>query len=146
VAGAKVIIAKPRTPMNLSGEAVRLLVRRYSVVLGDLLVVRDDLDLPIGKIRIRQWGGSGGHKGTQSIVDCLESQEFPRIRVGIGRPQEVDSHIEDRAQTTRNVVNHVLGDFTSAEKTVMQEVYARVTDAIDCILSEGLVAAMNKYN
>lgn len=146
VAGAKVIIAKPRTHMNLSGEAVRPLVRRYDVALHDLLVVYDDLDLPIGKIRIRQRGGSGGHKGMQSIIDCMESIDFPRIRVGIGRPQEVDRQIEDRAQTTRRVVNHVLSDFTTAEKTIMKEVYATVADAIDCILSEGLVAAMNKFN
>ena len=86
VAGNKVVVAKPQTYMNLSGQSVSLLVKKFSVSLDDLLVIHDDLDLPLGKIRIRQDGSSGGHKGIGSIITELGSPNFIRIRVGVGRP------------------------------------------------------------
>ena len=144
VAGIEVIIAKPQTFMNLSGQAVKQVVQRYHVALSDLIVIYDDLDLPTGKIRIRQQGGSGGHKGLQSVIDHLGSQDFPRIRVGIGRPPETDS--EGSTQARPEIMNYVLNDFTTAEKAIIKEVYARVSDTIECILSQGFTEAMNKYN
>jgi PTH1 family peptidyl-tRNA hydrolase len=119
--------------MNLSGEAVGRLVRRFGLPLEDLLVIHDDLDLPVGKVRIRQRGGSGGHKGVQSIIASLGSQDFPRIRVGIGRPDGDE-------------ISYVLSDFTAEEKQVIEEAVSTAADAIHCILAEGIEAAMNRYN
>jgi PTH1 family peptidyl-tRNA hydrolase len=134
VAGVQVVLAKPRTYMNLSGGAVGRLVRQLGVQLDDLLVICDDLDLPLGKFRIRQRGGSAGHKGVQSIIASLGSEEFPRIRIGIGRPDDGDE------------IAYVLSDFTAAEKGLVKEVIATVSDVICCILAEGIEAAMNRYN
>ena len=133
VAETEVVVAKPRTFMNLSGEAVGRLVRRFGLPLEDLLVIHDDLDLPLGKVRIRQRGGSAGHKGVQSIIASLGSQDFPRIRVGIGRPDGDE-------------ISYVLSDFTAEEKQVIEEAVSTAADAIHCILAEGIEAAMNRYN
>ncbi len=135
VAGKEVVLAKPRTFMNLSGESVKLLVRRFHISLSDLLIIHDDLDLPLGKIRLQQGGGSGGHKGVESIIAQLGSRDFPRLRVGIGRPQED----EDAAA-------YVLSDFSPEGRVVIDDAIARVTEAILCYLREGIVAAMNRYN
>ena len=142
VAGEKVVLAKPKTFMNLSGEAVSALVHRYRLSPGDILVVYDDLDLPLGKIRIREKGSSGGHKGLKSIIAHLGTQDFPRIRVGIA-PLESDAGSPPEKV---DAVEHVLGDFTDREKSVMKEVYSTVAAAIHCLLTEGIAAAMNKYN
>lgn len=142
IESTKVVLARPRTFMNLSGQAVAALVRRYKISTKDILVIYDDLDLPLGKIRIREQGSSGGHKGIKSIIDHLGSQDFPRIRVGI-------SPLENDAEASRSKVDavaHVLSDFTDEEKIVMREVYPRVAAAIYCLLTEGIAAAMNKYN
>ncbi len=133
VAETSVLLAKPQTYMNLSGESVVLLVRQFGVPLEDLVVICDDLDLPLGKVRIRQRGGAAGHKGVQSIIAALGSREFPRIRVGIGRPDGDE-------------VSYVLSDFTPEEKGVVKEAVATVSDALYSILSEDIVAAMDKYN
>ena len=119
--------------MNNSGEAVGQLMRRLDVPLEDLIVIYDDMDLPLCKLRIRQRGGAAGHNGLSSIIRSLGSEEFPRIRVGIGRP-DVDD------------VSYVLGNFTTEEKNIARETVARVSDVILCILTEGLEAAMNHYN
>ena len=134
VAGMRVVLAKPRTYMNVSGEAVAQLVRQLGVPLDDLIVVCDDLDLPVGKVRIRPRGGSGGHRGLQSIISALGSQEFARIRVGIGRPDNSDE------------IAYVLSDFTAEERKQVREAMAAVADALHSILAEGIEAAMNKYN
>ena len=139
VGGVKVVLAKPQTYMNLSGESVSRLVRKFSVDLDDLIVIHDDLDLPPGKIRIRQDGGSGGHKGIDSIVAYLESQDFLRLRVGIGRPAVTEPGEAD-------IIDYVLSDFTRDEKQAVSEVVPTVSEAILCLLTEGLTAAMNKYN
>ena len=142
VAGTKVVLAKPQTFMNSSGEAVSALVRRYKLSSQDILVIYDDLDLPLGKIRIRERGSSGGHNGLKSIIFHLGTQDFPRIRVGIAQPEGSDSSTTSKV----DAIEHVLSDFTDAEKTVMREVYLKVAAAIEYILREGIAAAMNKYN
>lgn len=141
VSGEQVVLAKPQTHMNLSGQSVNLLVRRFNISLNNLLVIHDDLDLPLGKIRIRHNGSSGGHKGVESIVSELGSQEFTRIRVGIGRPAMTATEI-----TEADIIDYVLGDFTPDEARAIAEVIPGVSEAILCLLTEGLTTAMNKYN
>jgi PTH1 family peptidyl-tRNA hydrolase len=142
IADTRIVLAKPQTFMNLSGEAVSALMRRYHLSSKDTLVIYDDLDLPLGKIRIREKGSSGGHNGLKSIISHLGTQDFPRIRVGIAHSEGSDSATAPEV----DAVEHVLSDFTDEEKTVMREVYLKVAAAIECILTEGIAAAMNKYN
>jgi peptidyl-tRNA hydrolase, PTH1 family len=141
IAGTKIVLAKPQTFMNLSGEAVSTLVHRYHLSSKDILVVYDDLDLPLGKIRIRERGTSGGHNGLKSIIAHLGTEEFPRIKVGIEPAASNDGTIPKI-----DAIEHVLSDFTEAEKNVMRETYPAVAAAIEFILTEGITAAMNKYN
>ncbi len=143
VDGVKVVAARPQTYMNLSGEPVGYLIKRFGIDFNNLLVIHDDLDLPLGKLRIRQGGGSGGHKGIESIVSCLGSQDFVRLRVGIGRPPatEDSSEISDA-----DIIAYVLSDFTPDQKQIIATVIPRVNEAILCVLTEGLSSAMNKYN
>ena len=143
VAGNKVVVARPHTYMNQSGEAVSRLVRKFNISLDDLLVIHDDLDLPLGKIRIRQGGGSAGHKGVKSIITELGSQDFSRIRVGIGRPISTTGSTEI---TEADIIDYVLSDFTPEEKQIITQVIPIVSQAIRCFLTEGLTVAMNKYN
>jgi len=105
------------------------------VPLEDILVIYDDMDLPLGRIRLRPGGGAGGHKGVRSIIEHLGSRDFPRLRVGIGRPPG-----------RMDPVDYVLGDFTPEERPVIEEAYERAIAAVECWLREGIVAAMNKYN
>jgi len=142
VGGTKVVLAKPRTFMNLSGEAVAALMRRHRLPIEDLLVIYDDLDLPLGKIRIRERGSSGGHKGMKSIIARLGSQNFPRIRVGIAPRGEGAEDFAKRVDT----VEYVLSDFAAEEKPIIREVYPEVADAIHCLITDGVTAAMNKHN
>jgi PTH1 family peptidyl-tRNA hydrolase len=109
--------------------------------LSDLLIIYDDLDLPLGKIRLRQSGSSGGHKGINSIIFALGSEDFPRIRVGIGRPQA-----EEQSMSEDTIVNYVLSDFSPQEEAIIKSVIARVAEAIDCFLTQGIEAAMSKFN
>lgn len=134
VAGVKVILAKPQTFMNLSGQAVGRLARFYKLPPEDILVIYDDLDLPLGTIRMRPKGGYGGHKGMKSIIEHLSTQGFPRLRVGIGRPAHGDP------------VDYVLSDFTPDERIAVEEVYERVVSAVELWVAEGIEAAMNRYN
>ncbi|HID63524.1 MAG TPA: aminoacyl-tRNA hydrolase [Anaerolineae bacterium] len=129
-----VALAKPLTYMNLSGRAVRQLVSFYKLSLEDILVIYDDLDLPLGTIRLRPEGGPGGHKGMRSIIEALGSQAFPRLRVGIGRPPGNDA------------ASYVLSDFTADEQITLESVYERVVAAVELFLREGIEAAMNTYN
>jgi len=139
VAGEEVVLAKPQTYMNLSGQSVSLLMQKYKVAPGNLIVIHDDLDLPLGKIRIREGSSAGGHNGAKSIIACLGTQDFIRIRVGISRPQA-----EDESECT--IVDYVLGDFTAEDRPVVEKTIHRVSEAIICLLTEGLTAAMNKFN
>jgi PTH1 family peptidyl-tRNA hydrolase len=141
VRGEKLLLAKPGTFVNLSGNSVAGLVRKHKIPLSDLLVIYDDLDLPLGKIRLRQSGSSGGHRGMNSIISALGSEDFPRIRVGIGRPQAEKQSIDEDA-----VVNYVLSDFSPQEAELIRPVIASVAEAIDCFLTQGIVEAMNKFN
>jgi len=134
IAGTPVVLAKPQTYMNLSGQAVSGLLRWYKLPLSDLLVIYDDLDLPLGTIRLRPSGSAAGHKGMRSIIEHLQTDEFPRLRLGIGRPVDGDE------------VAYVLANFTPTELTVLADVFARALTAIECLLTDGLVAAMNKFN
>jgi len=134
IAGLKVILAKPQTFMNLSGEAVERMARFYKAPPENILVIYDDLDLPVGRIRLRPEGGSGGHKGMKSIMEHLGANGFPRLRVGIGRPVHGDP------------VDYVLGDFTLDERITIDVVCERVVSAVELWLAEGIAAAMNRYN
>jgi len=142
IADNKVVLAKPQTYVNLSGQSVSRLIKKFNINLSDLLVIHDDLDLPLGRIRISHGSGSGGHKGIDSIISCLGSQDFTRLRVGIGRPTA-----EGFAEVSEaDVVAYVLSNFTPDEKQVIVRVIPRVSEAILCLLSQGLAVAMNKYN
>jgi len=133
----RVILAKPRTFMNLSGDAVIELVKRYQIAIAHTLVVYDDMDLPTGKLRLREKGLGGGHKGIGSIISQLHSQEFPRLRVGISRPQTPSDNA---------AIGHVLGDFTATEREPLAEALERACDAIDAVLAKGMSAAMTMFN
>ena len=135
VEGNKVVLAKPRTFMNLSGKSVKLLMERFQVASSDVLIIHDELDLPLGKIRLYSGGGSGGHKGVESIITYLESPNFNRLRVGIGR-----------SQGDEDATAFVLSRFGPDEKAVIEDTIANVTEAILCLLREGMTSAMNKYN
>ncbi|HET6477966.1 MAG TPA: aminoacyl-tRNA hydrolase [Dehalococcoidales bacterium] len=139
----KLILARPQTMMNLSGQSVSRLVKRYNIVPEDLIIIHDDLDLPLGKVRIRQGGRPGGHKGIESTIACLGTGNFIRVRVGIGRPVLMDSTDMDRDS---GVINHVLGDFDASENKIVAEVMNKVNEAILCLINEGLTATMNRYN
>jgi len=141
VRGEKLLLAKPGTFMNLSGNPVACLVRKHNIPLSDLLVIYDDLDLPLGKIRLRHIGGSGGHKGMNSIISALGSEDFPRIRVGIGRPQAEAQSVSEDA-----IVNYVLSDFSPQEEATIKPVIVKVAEAIDCFLTQGIETAMSKFN
>lgn len=142
VAGEGVILARPQTFMNLSGESVSRLVSGFDIALDDLLVVHDDLDLSLGKIRLRRGGSSGGHKGVDSIISSLGSQDFPRLRVGIGRPASSENHSE----SGEGIISYVLSDFTPVEKQIVAQVIPRVSEAMLYLLTDGLLPAMNRYN
>ena len=134
IAGLKVILAKPQTFMNLSGDAVERLARFYKLPPENILVIYDDLDLPLGRVRLRPEGGSGGHKGMKSIVEHLGTNGFPRLRVGIGRPTHGDP------------VDYVLDDFAPDEQIAIEEAYERVVSTVELWLTEGIATAMNRYN
>jgi len=139
VAGNQVVLARPQTFMNRSGLAVSHLVRKYQLARDRLIVIHDDLDLPSGKIRIRQGGSSAGHRGVMSINDSLGGRDFIRIRVGIGRP-------EPNEDKNAEVVDYVLGDLTPEEEKTFEEVIPRVNDAVKSLLTEGLDATMKRFN
>nr|PZN45515.1 MAG: aminoacyl-tRNA hydrolase [Bacillota bacterium] len=131
----RVVLLKPQTYMNLSGQSVAAAARWYKVEPQQVLVIYDDLDLPLGTLRLRLKGSSGGHNGVRSIIEHLGTEEFPRIRVGIGRPAAGES-----------VVDWVLSPFTEEEKPVIAAAVERAAEALDTALRLGFVAAMNRYN
>jgi PTH1 family peptidyl-tRNA hydrolase len=140
VAGREVILAKPLTFMNRSGTAVAALLRLFSLERKNLLIVYDDMDLPPGKIRLRARGGSGGHKGMASIITLLQSEEIPRLRLGIGRPDSFEESISG------GEIDYVLSPFPPAEEKIVLEAVLRAADAIEVFLTRGLEEAMNRYN
>ncbi|MHB1005797.1 MAG: aminoacyl-tRNA hydrolase [Chloroflexota bacterium] len=129
----KVLLAKPQTYMNASGESVWPLLRYYGLSPADLVVVFDDMDLPFGRLRVRERGSAGGHRGMLSIIGSLGTEEFPRVRVGIGRPPG-------------EAKDYVLGRFSPAEAKELAEVVERAADAVETLVREGIAATMNTYN
>ena len=127
-AGQRVILCQPQTFMNDSGEAVGALARFYQLPPERVLMVVDDADLPLGQIRLRPEGSSGGHHGLESIEQQLGSAAYPRLRLGIGR----------RAEDDREITDYVLGRFTAAERLVMDEVLERAGQQVECWLSDGI--------
>lgn len=140
IAGNDVVLAKPQTYMNASGCSIKLLMQKHNISLEDLIIIHDDLDFPLGKVRIRKGGSAGGHNGIKSAIANLGNQDFTRIRVGIGRPQ-IETLNKDRY-----IVDYVLGDFSPDEKAILDETLQRVCDAVLCLITEGLSSAMNKFN
>ncbi|MGC4117413.1 MAG: aminoacyl-tRNA hydrolase [Myxococcales bacterium] len=135
VKGEKVALLKPQTYMNCSGDSVGPAARFYKVMGEDLIVVHDELDMPLGRLQLRKGGGTGGHHGLDSIVERLGTDDFIRIRVGIGKPE-----------TKERTVGHVLGGFTKEEAPLWKETSDKAVAAIEAILKAGLAKAMNDFN
>lgn len=135
IEGEKVVLIKPQTYMNNSGEAVIEFVNFYKLSLDKIIVVYDDVDVEPGKIRIRKNGSSGNHNGMKSIIQHLHNQDFPRIRVGIGKPSEYIDMIE-----------HVIGPVSEDEKEILNQGTEKAKDAVIELLKNGIDSAMNKYN
>ena len=134
-AGQKVLLAEPQTFMNLSGESVGALVSFYQLPVEKILVVVDDADLPLGEIRLRPGGGSGGHHGLESVAEHLGAKSYARLRLGIGRQHEA-----------RQITGHVLGKFSAAENALLEKVLERAAGQLECWLSAGLQKGMNQFN
>jgi PTH1 family peptidyl-tRNA hydrolase len=139
----KVVVARPQTYMNASGESVKALMSKLNIMPSDLIVIHDDLDLPTGKIRLRLGGGSGGHKGIESIILHTGTPDFYRVRVGIGHPEEKKAGPSAKEEA---VIAYVLSDFTTEERKTIEATLPVVSEAVACLLAEGITAAMNKYN
>ncbi|HCL90993.1 MAG TPA: aminoacyl-tRNA hydrolase [Candidatus Atribacteria bacterium] len=133
----KVMLVKPQTFMNLSGRAVNRVVSYYKIPLQDLLIVYDDLNLELGQVRIRKKGSSGGHKGIESIMQYLNSEDIPRLRIGIGNPS---------VNYNFDCVSYVLSNFNNDEEDKIAEVIQLSTEAIKTIIEDGFEKAMRKYN
>jgi PTH1 family peptidyl-tRNA hydrolase len=142
IAGYRAVLARPQTYMNASGESVSALMKKLNVIPAELIVIHDDLDLPPGKIRLRLGGGSGGHKGIDSIIARIGTPDFYRVRVGIGRPDTA----ENAPDKEEAITGYVLSDFTSEERKIIEKTIPLVSEAIVYLLREGLTAAMNRYN
>jgi PTH1 family peptidyl-tRNA hydrolase len=133
MAGKNIVLAQPRTFVNKSGIAARYLTARFKTKPSGMLVVIDDLDLPVGKMRLRKSGGSGGHNGLNSINADLGTQEYPRLRIGIGRP-------------TEGAIKHVLGGFRGEEAKLLQETLEQAAIAVESWVEHGTDYAMNNFN
>ncbi len=133
--GRRIFLCKPQTFMNASGEAVGALVRFYDVPPKNLLVVVDDADLPLGTIRLRKDGSSGGHHGLESIERHLGTRNFARLKIGIGR-----------AEGAREITDHVLGKFRADEKQLVEKVLESASGQVECWLDSGIEKAMNQFN
>lgn len=135
VRGERILLLAPQTFMNLSGRSVQKAVEFYQVALPDVLVICDDLNLALGRIRIRTSGSSGGQKGLENIIRQLGTQEFPRLRIGIDQPPG-----------ERNAVGYVLGRFGKSERAVMDPAIETAADAAETWSKDGVAVAMNRYN
>ena len=134
-AGQDIVLAKPRTFMNNSSEGVAYLLTRFVAHPSDLVIIHDDLNLPLAKLRIRPDGSEGGHGGIRSIIDTLRTQAFPRVRVGIGHPP-----------LGQDQVSYVLDRFTEVELPLITQAVETVVQVVDCLLEETIDAAMNRFN
>jgi len=129
-----VVLVKPQTYMNLSGESVGPMMRMFQLTPADVIVVYDEMDLPVGRLRLRPEGSAGGHNGMKSLIQHLGTQEFPRVRIGVGRPKEAPA------------VDHVLSTFGRDEIAPINEAVESAADAVEAIIGEGVQAAMNRFN
>jgi len=134
--GERVLVMKPQTYMNLSGEAVKLAGAFYKIPPDHVIVISDDVSLPLGKLRIRANGSAGGHNGLKNIIQHLGTDAFPRIKVGVGAPEHPE----------HEMVDWVIGNFTPAEKKVVAEAVGRAADAVECLIEKGVSEAQNKFN
>jgi PTH1 family peptidyl-tRNA hydrolase len=134
-AGRRVLVCKPQTYMNASGQAVVAVVGFYRVALPQLLVLVDDADLPLGALRLKPFGGSGGHHGLESVQQHLGTREYARLRIGIGRQEG-----------TREITGYVLGRFQSTEQAAVDKVLSRASEAAECWMDEGIEMAMTRFN
>ncbi|MDF2591728.1 MAG: peptidyl-tRNA hydrolase [Clostridia bacterium] len=135
IGGEKVLLVKPQTFMNLSGQSVMDIVNFYKVPSQNLIVIYDDIDLPVGKVRIRPSGSSGTHNGMRNIIYLINNQEFPRIRIGVGKqPDYMD------------LADYVMTKFNGEEKPLMEDAVKRSAMAVEEIVKSGINIAMNKYN
>ncbi|MDX8047535.1 aminoacyl-tRNA hydrolase [Gracilibacillus sp. S3-1-1] len=135
VEGEKVILLEPQTYMNLSGESLRPLMDFYNLQPEDVTVIYDDLDLPLGKVRLRQTGGHGGHNGVRSCIDQLGTKQFNRVRFGIGRPT-----------SPITVIDYVLGKFDKDEQEILNESIERAADAMESWIKQPFPKVMNEFN
>jgi PTH1 family peptidyl-tRNA hydrolase len=129
------VVAQPLTWMNQHGPSVKALLARFQVSLRHLIVVHDDLDLALGRLRLREDGGTGGHNGLRSIVDALGTNDFNRLKIGIGRPA-----------LGQDPAEYVLSPFVPDEDPVVDQALERAVSALECVLTEGMAAAMNRFN
>ena len=136
VGGQGVLVMKPVTYMNLSGQAVGEAARFYKISPDHVLVISDDVDLPLGKLRIRKGGSAGGHNGLKSIIQHLGTDQFPRLKVGVGGKPHPDYDMAD----------WVLGKLQGEDKRIMDDDAVRAAQAVECLLSQGIDRAMNQFN
>lgn len=136
VGGKKILVMKPQTYMNLSGEAVGEAARFYKIPPERVIVISDDVSLPVGKLRVRASGSAGGHNGLKNIIAHLSTDAFPRIKVGVGAPPHPDYDMAD----------WVIGAFSAQEKKVIDDALTRALGAAECIVTESVTAAMNRFN
>lgn len=136
IGGQGALVMKPTTYMNLSGEAVGEAAKFYKIAPDRVLVISDDVDLPLGKLRIRTGGSAGGHNGLKSIIQHLGSDQFPRLKVGVG----------ERPHPGYDMADWVLSRFQGEDRKVMDEAVKRAADAVECFLRDGPQKAMNRYN
>ena len=136
IGGERVLVMKPVTYMNLSGEAVGDAARFYKIPADHVLVVSDDTALPVGRLRIRRGGSAGGHNGLKSVIQQLGTDQFPRIRVGVGEKPHPDYDMAD----------WVLGHFQGEDKKAMDAAVKRAADAVECLIGEGIDRAMSRFN
>ncbi len=134
-AGARCLVMKPQTYMNLSGEAVREAAQFYKIPADHVLVIYDDISLPVGKIRVRPTGSAGGHNGIKNIIAHLGTQDFPRIKIGTGAPADSDG-----------MIDWVIGVPSQAERKVLVEMFEKSIEAAACIIENGTQKAMNAFN
>ena len=132
----KILLVKPLTYMNESGRAIGPLLSWYKLGARDLIVAHDDMDLPVGMIRLRKKGGAGGHNGMKSVLYHVKDENFPRVRIGVGHP--VHEH--------EQVIRHVLSPFSAEDSQKIRETIDYLLPAVECIVIEGVDLAMNKYN
>lgn len=134
ISGQKVLLVKPQTYMNLSGNSVREIMDYYKVEVDKLLVIYDDVDIPMGRIRIRKKGSAGTHNGMRSIIYDIQTDVFPRVRIGIG------------AERRMELADYVIGGFGKKEKRIMEEAVKKAANAVECMLDKGIDIAMCEYN